>query len=72
MTGALIASITAFLVAGLTIGTTLIWMTPTIVGTLYIIYWNKKIMALKSGISELGKSNSIITGLERDVERQVE
>ena len=43
MVGALIASITTFLVAGLHIGTTLFWILPTIVGTAYIIYWNKKL-----------------------------
>lgn len=43
MVGALIASLTAFLVAGLNIVTTLIWILPTIVGTGYIIYWNKKL-----------------------------
>lgn len=48
MVGALIASVTAFLVAGLNIGTALIWMTPTIIGTIYIIYWNRK---LRSGSS---------------------
>ncbi len=42
MIGALIASFTAFLVAGLHIGTTLIWMLPTFIGTAYIIYWNRK------------------------------
>lgn len=42
MVGALIASITAFLVAGLQIGTTLVWISPTILGTIYIIYWNRK------------------------------
>lgn len=42
MVGALIASITAFLVAGLHIGTTLVWITPTILGIIYILYWTKK------------------------------
>lgn len=41
MIGALIASVTAFLVAGLHIGTTLVWIFPTILGTVYIIYWNR-------------------------------
>jgi uncharacterized membrane protein len=48
MIGALIASITAFLVAGLHIGTTMIWISPTILGTVYIIYWNKKVLTSKS------------------------
>ena len=43
MVGALIASVTAFLVAGLNIATIFIWILPTIVGTAYIIYWNKKL-----------------------------
>ncbi len=42
MVGALIASMTAFLVAGLNIGTTLVWIMPTILGSLYIIYWNRQ------------------------------
>ena len=42
MIGALIASVTAFLVAGLHIGTTLVWIMPTILGTVYIIYWNRQ------------------------------
>lgn len=42
MVGALIASVTAFMVAGLHIGTTLVWMTPTILGTVYIVYWTIK------------------------------
>ncbi|MEW7291484.1 hypothetical protein [Aquimarina sp. 2304DJ70-9] len=41
--GAFIASITAFIVAGLGIGSLIAWITPTILGTLYIIYWNRKI-----------------------------
>ena len=43
MIGALIASITAFLVAALNIGTLTIWISPTILGTAYIIYWNQKL-----------------------------
>lgn len=38
MVGALIASFTAFLVAGLHIGTTLVWILPTVIGTIYIFY----------------------------------
>ena len=41
MVGALIASVTAFLVAGIQLGSTLVWITPTIIGTLYIIYSNR-------------------------------
>ena len=43
MVGALIASLTAFMVAGLNIGTLIIWITPTILGTIYIIFWNRKL-----------------------------
>ncbi|MCD0466527.1 hypothetical protein [Flavobacterium sp. ENC] len=43
MIGALIASITAFIVAGIGLGNIIAWMTPSILGTLYIIYWNRKI-----------------------------
>ena len=43
MVGALIASFTAFLVAGLHINTIIIWMLPTVFGVAYIIYWNRKI-----------------------------
>lgn len=43
MVGALIASITAFMVAGLHIGTLLVWVTPTILGSFYILWWNKKL-----------------------------
>lgn len=47
MVGAFIASITAFIVAGLSIGTVAAWVTPSIVGTIYIIYWTRKIKATK-------------------------
>ncbi|WP_299396923.1 hypothetical protein [uncultured Gelidibacter sp.] len=43
MIGALIASLTAFMVAGLNIGTLIIWISPTLLGTIYIIYWNRKL-----------------------------
>ncbi len=43
MVGALIASITAFLVAGLHIGTIVVWLTPTVIGTAYILYWKRKL-----------------------------
>lgn len=48
MVGALIASITAFLVAGFKIGTVLVWISPTIIGTMYITYWNRKISRPKT------------------------
>ena len=43
MIGALIASVTAFIVAGIGIGNVIAWMTPSILGTIYIMYWNRKI-----------------------------
>ena len=48
MVGALIASVTAFLVAGLHIGTTLVWILPTILGTAYIVYWNRNFKQTKT------------------------
>lgn len=47
MLGALIASVTAFMVAGLHVGTTLVWIMPTIIGTGYIIYWTRKFKSTK-------------------------
>ena len=43
MVGALIASITAFFIAGLGIGNIIAWTLPTLIGTLYIIYWKRKV-----------------------------
>jgi uncharacterized membrane protein len=43
MLGALIASITAFLVAGIKYDNLWAWMLPTVLGTAYIIYWIKKV-----------------------------
>lgn len=43
MIGALIASFTAFMVAGLHIKTLFVWLAPTILGTLYIVYWKRKL-----------------------------
>lgn len=42
MIGALIASITAFIIAGLGIGNIIAWTLPTILGTIYIVYWKRK------------------------------
>jgi hypothetical protein len=52
MIGALIASITAFLVAGLNIGTITVWILPTILGIPYIIYWSRKVKKSKITILE--------------------
>jgi uncharacterized membrane protein len=50
MVGALIASITAFIVAGMGIGNIISWMMPSILGTIYIIYWNRKIAPKKENL----------------------
>jgi len=42
MLGAFIASITAFLVAGMKYDNLWAWMLPSILGTIYIIYWIRK------------------------------
>ncbi|WP_282051413.1 hypothetical protein [Maribacter aquivivus] len=42
MLGALIASVTAFIVAGMHQNTLWAWITPSVLGTAYIIYWIKK------------------------------
>ena len=47
MLGALIASITAFLVAGMKYDNLLAWMLPTVLGTVYIVYWIRKIKGKK-------------------------
>ncbi len=43
MVGALIASVTAFIVAGLDFKTVLAWLSPTILGVPYIIYWIRRV-----------------------------
>lgn len=50
MVGALIASITAFMVAGLNIETLFVWIMPTIIGTGYIIYWNRKLKTVANNV----------------------
>ena len=42
MSGTYIASITAFLVAGIHLQGILYWILPTVIGTFFIIYWTKK------------------------------
>ena len=42
MLGALIASVTAFIVAGMHQDNLWAWLTPSVLGTSYIIYWIKK------------------------------
>jgi len=43
MSGAYIASVTAFLVAGLRFNGLIYWILPSIIGTFFIMYWTKKI-----------------------------
>nr|WP_315224362.1 hypothetical protein [uncultured Flavobacterium sp.] len=43
MTGALISSITAFLVAGIGISNLIVWIMPSVLGGIYIVYWANKI-----------------------------
>ena len=43
LVGAMIASVTAFMVAGLDLKSVLFWITPTIVGTAYILYWTRRV-----------------------------
>ncbi|MEH0156090.1 hypothetical protein V6R21_18220 [Limibacter armeniacum] len=52
MVGALIASFTAFIVAGLNLNSTIAWISPTIVGTMYIIFWTRKLKTDKRPIEE--------------------
>lgn len=41
--GAYIASVTAFIVAGMHFSSLFYWISPTIIGTLYIIFWMRKL-----------------------------
>lgn len=50
MNGALIASITAFLVAGLGFMNLAAWVLPSVLGTFYIIYWKRKIQGKKTAL----------------------
>lgn len=47
MIGALIASITAFIVAGLGIGSLIAWTLPSVLGTVYIMYYKRKMTVSK-------------------------
>ena len=48
ISGALIASITAFIVAGIGIGSLAAWILPSIIGTFYIVYWSRKYKTKKA------------------------
>ena len=50
MIGALIASITAFIIAGLGIGNLMAWTLPTILGTFYIVYWKRKMKTVANNV----------------------
>jgi uncharacterized membrane protein len=50
MIGALIASMTAFMIAGLNIGTLFIWILPSILGTGYILFWSRKLKLEKAAV----------------------
>ena len=43
MMGAMIASVTAFIVAGLKFWTITAWVLPSVIGTIYIIYWRLRV-----------------------------
>ncbi len=43
MMGAMIASVTAFIVAGLHFWTITAWVLPSVIGTVFIIYWRLKV-----------------------------
>lgn len=43
MVGAFIASVTAFIVAGIGIGNIISWVLPSIIGTIYIAFWVNKL-----------------------------
>ncbi len=48
MVGAFITSVTAFMVAGLSISNLVVWLLPTLVGIPYIIFWTQKMKAKKA------------------------
>ncbi len=43
MVGAFIASVTAFIVAGMGLGSVISWIIPTVIGSFYIAYWKRKL-----------------------------
>jgi len=53
MVGAFIASVTAFLVAGLGFMHLLFWILPSVLGTAYIVFWRRKVQ----GKTVLGKTS---------------
>tara|TARA_R110002050_G_scaffold141251_2_gene266340 strand:+ start:44159 stop:44836 length:678 start_codon:yes stop_codon:yes gene_type:complete len=55
MLGALIASFTAFIVAGLGVNNIIAWLLPTVIGTIYIVYWKRKTLG------KLGRKSNVNT-----------
>ncbi|MCF8714846.1 hypothetical protein JM658_08395 [Joostella atrarenae] len=53
MIGAFIASVTAFIVAGLGVGSLIAWILPSVLGTFYIIYWRKKLKVKTTKVSPI-------------------
>ncbi len=47
MIGALIASVTAFMLAGLALTSMLVWIAPTLIGVGFINYWTRKVSPKK-------------------------
>lgn len=47
MVGAFITSVTAFIVAGLSISNLVVWLLPTLLGIPYIIFWTRKMKTIK-------------------------
>ena len=47
MVGAFITSVTAFIVAGLSINNLVVWLLPTLLGIPYIIFWTRKMKTIK-------------------------
>jgi len=47
MVGAFITSVTAFIVAGLSISNLVVWLLPTLLGVPYIIFWTRKMKTVK-------------------------
>lgn len=47
MVGAFITSVTAFIVAGLSISNLIVWLAPTLIGIPYIVFWTRKMKTIK-------------------------
>jgi len=48
MNGAFVASVTAFIVAGLSLANLIFWILPSVLGIFYIIYWRRKVQGKAS------------------------